>query len=240
MTPDLVILTGAALTGLAGGGHCAVMCGGLAAGFPARGGRPGLVTALLPNLGRLVGYAAAGAVAGGLGHGIVRVADTPGFAVTLRVAAGAVLLLAGLRLLTGRQALAILAGPQRALHRLLAPLQRRLLPLDSDAKRFAAGILWGWLPCGLSTTLLALAWLRGNALDGTAVMAAFGLGTLPVMLPLTWAGARLGRRLQDGPLRLGAGAVVTACGLVSVAAPWLAQAPALHGVLASLGCLPRL
>lgn len=46
-------------------------------------------------------------------------------------------------------------------------------------------MLWGWLPCGLSTTLLAAAWLQADALNGALTMAAFGLGTLPMMLPLT-------------------------------------------------------
>jgi sulfite exporter TauE/SafE len=67
-------------------------------------------------------------------------------------------------------------------------------------------------------------------------MAAFGLGTLPVMVPLTWAGARLGQRLQRGPWRTGAGLLVIASGLLTIAAPWLMQLPAVHGLLEALGC----
>ena len=66
--------------------------------------------------------------------------------------------------------------------------------------------------------------------------AAFGLGTLPVMVPLTWAGARFGQRLQRGRLRTGAGTLVIASGLLTIAAPWLMQVPGLHGVLDALGC----
>ena len=97
-------------------------------------------------------------------------------------------------------------------------------------------MLWGWMPCGLSTTLLAAAWLQASAAHGAMTMAAFGLGTLPVMLPLTWAGARVGQRLQRGAWRTGSGLLVIAAGLSTLAAPWLVHVPALHGVLAALGC----
>jgi uncharacterized protein len=69
-------------------------------------------------------------------------------------------------------------------------------------------------------------------------MAAFGLGTLPVMLPLTWSGARMGRWLQRPPLRTVLAATVLAAGLLTLSAPWLMQVPALHGPLAALGCRP--
>ena len=97
-------------------------------------------------------------------------------------------------------------------------------------------MLWGWLPCGLSATLLTTAWLQASALHGALTMTAFGLGTLPIMLPLTWSGARLGQRLQRGGLRIAAGALVLSAGLVTLSAPWLMQVPALHGALSALGC----
>ena len=122
----------------------------------------------------------------------------------------------------------------------LRPLQRRLLlATDSSGKRIALGMLWGWMPCGLSTTLLAAAWLQASALNGALTMAAFGLGTLPLMLPLTWSGARLGQRLLRGRWRNAAAALVLVAGVVTLASPWLMQHPALHGVLAALGCVPR-
>jgi sulfite exporter TauE/SafE len=67
-------------------------------------------------------------------------------------------------------------------------------------------------------------------------MAAFGLGTLPVMLPLTWSGARMGQWLQRPALRNGAAILVMCAGLLTLAGPWLVQVPALHGALAALGC----
>ena len=99
-------------------------------------------------------------------------------------------------------------------------------------------MLWGWMPCGLSTTMLAAAWFQADARNGALTMAAFGLGTLPLMVPLTWSGTRLGQRLQRGGWRIAAGLLVLCAGLVVTAAPWLMRHPALHSILAALGCLP--
>ena len=94
------------------------------------------------------------------------------------------------------------------------------------------------MPCGLSLSLLTVAWLQANAVGGAWVMAVFGIATLPVMLPLTWSGARMGRWLQRPGLRTALACFVLAAGLLTRAAPWLMQVPALHGVLAALGCQP--
>ena len=241
MTPDWLVLGSALLAGLLGGVHCAAMCGGIATAFPAMrrtvGNRSAsLRAALEPNLGRVAGYTLAGAIAGALGHGIVTLAQLPALSLALRAAVGVVLIVAALRLLDLKGRLAFLAAPGAAGYRLLQPLQRRLLPADSGAKRFAAGIVWGWLPCGLSATLLAAAWLQAQALQGALTMFAFGLGTLPLMVSLTWSGARLGQWLRRGPWRIAAGLFVLASGLLTVTAPWLLHVPALHHVLSALGC----
>jgi len=61
---------------------------------------------------------------------------------------------------------------------------------------------------------------------------------LPVMLPLTWSGQRIAGILQRPPLRHLAAGMVLVMGLVTIAAPWLMQLPALHGALSALGCVP--
>lgn len=237
MSIDWLTLGAAWLAGLMGGVHCAAMCGGIATGFSAMGGpRPSWRQALEPNLGRVLGYTIAGAIAGAFGHGIVRVAGNDWLALGLRVAVGAVLVVTALRLLDRKGRLSFLSRTGDGLWQTLRPLQRRLLPANTSGRRLALGMLWGWMPCGLSTTLLAAAWLQADGFHGAATMAAFGLGTLPVMLPLTWSGARIGQRLQRGGWRTGAGLLVLAAGVLTMTAPWLMQAPALHGVLSALGC----
>jgi sulfite exporter TauE/SafE len=235
MPIDWLTLLAALLSGLTGGLHCAAMCGGIATSFPAMGARGDLRYVIEPNLGRVLGYVIAGAVAGGIGGGVVAVARMPWLSTGLRAAVGLALVLAAVRLLDTRGRLAFLRG-NGAMWRWLRPLQGRLLPANSHARRIALGVLWGWLPCGLSTTLLAAAWLQADARNGALTMAAFGLGTLPVMLPLTWSGARLGGWLQRPALRNGAALMVLSAGVLTLAAPWMVHVPLLHGVLDALGC----
>jgi hypothetical protein len=46
----------------------------------------------------------------------------------------------------------------------------------------------------------------------------------------------MGQRLQRGGWRAAMGGVVLASGVLTLAAPWLAHAPLVHGALAALGC----
>jgi hypothetical protein len=242
MPIDWLVLSAALLAGLFGGVHCAAMCGAIATSLSFGRSAPGpaaqWLQALQPNLGRILGYTLAGAIVGGFGHGLVALAQAPTLMFAMRMAVGITMVLVAVRMLSPATRFNPMARPGRALWQRLQPLQRALLPADTAVKRIGIGLLWGWLPCGLSATLLATAWLQADTVNSALTMLAFGLGTLPVMLPLTWSGARLGQRLQRGGLRTAAGVFVLLAGLITLAAPWLMQVPALHGVLAALGCLP--
>lgn len=235
MPVDGLVLGAALLTGVLGGAHCAAMCGGIATSLSVQQ-RGGWWVALQPNLGRVLGYTLAGAVVGGFGHALLGVARLPALGVALRAAVGIVLIVAATQLLDRRATRGFPRTAGGLPWQWLRPFQRRMLPANTTGKRVLLGALWGWMPCGLSTTVLAAAWLQTSAVHGAATMAAFGLGTLPVMLPLTWAGARLGQRLQRSRWRIVAGGVVLASGVLTLAGPWLVHAPALHGALAALGC----
>jgi len=236
MPIDWVTLGAALLSGLLGSAHCAAMCGGIATGFSAMSPRKGWSVAWEANLGRVGGYTLAGAVVGGIGSGILSIARMQWLTLGLRMLVGVVLIVVALRLLDRRNRLGFLSKPGVGTWRLLRPLQQRLMPADTHLKRIGLGMLWGWLPCGLSTTLLIAAWLQATAINGALTMAAFGLGTLPVMLPLTWSGARLGRWLQQPTRRTVAAMFILSAGVVTMAAPWLMKISALHGVLGALGC----
>src|SRR5688572_15924433 len=90
MGPDWIVLGAAMLTGLLGGAHCAAMCGGIATGLSIQQ-RGGWWMALQPNLGRVLGYTAAGAVVGAFGHGLLDAARLPWLGIALRATVGAVL-----------------------------------------------------------------------------------------------------------------------------------------------------
>jgi sulfite exporter TauE/SafE len=236
MNADALVIGSALVSGLMGSAHCAAMCGGIATGFAVPGTRAGWLQALQPNLGRLLGYAAMGAVAGGFGHGIVSVAAAQPVAQVLRAAVGLVLLVVALRLLDRNGRHAYLALPGRFAARLFAPLSRLAPHGSGGPRRLVAGLLWGLLPCGLSSTVLLAAWLQASALQGGLTMLAFGIGTLPVMLPLSWSGARLGQWLDRAGWRAAAGALVMLAGVSTLAAPWLGLMPGAHRILTALGC----
>src|SRR3546814_15149187 len=102
---------------------------------------------------------------GGGGDGVRDVARMQSLAIAMRAAVGVVLVVAALRLLGVGRALGFSAMPGARLWSWLRPLQRRvLLSADGPGKRIALGMLWGWMPCGLSTTMLAAAWLQANAM----------------------------------------------------------------------------
>ena len=236
MPIDGLVLLAAFVSGLLGTVHCAAMCGGIATSL-STGQRDTLWKAALPNLGRVLGYALAGAIVGGIGGGLLQLARVPELGIAMRAMVGIVLVIVGLRLLDRHHRLPNFGGGAGSrLWRWLAPLRARIWPADTAGKRLALGMVWGWMPCGLSTTLLAAAWLQASAVHGALTMAAFGLGTLPLMIPLTWAGARIGQRLQHGGLRTLAGTLVIFAGLLTIAGPWLMRVPALHGMLEALGC----
>jgi sulfite exporter TauE/SafE len=235
MPVDLLALGAARLAGLFGGVHCLAMCGGLATGFAVPRGQAPLRHALLLNGGRIGGYTLAGAIVGGLGSALLGFARLPALALGMRALVGVVLLLLAFRMLWPGRA-GWMNGPSLALWRRLQPVRDRLLPRAGRTRPLVLGLFWGWLPCGLSTTLLAAAWLQASALHGALLMLAFGLGTFPLLLSLSWSGARLAGVLARPGWRHGAAVVIAVSGVATLAGPWLADVPALHGVLASLGC----
>ena len=256
MPLDLLVLGAAFLAGLMGSVHCMAMCGGIATGlsaasalpdsrprvapanarFGAAGAGPALAAATLLNAGRISGYALAGALVSAFGGALVRAAEAPAWQAAWRVALGLALMSIALRVAGAGDRWNGLARIGATLWRALAPLQRRLVPARTWPRRFALGVLWGWLPCGLSSSLLFVAWLQADVVNGALVMLSFGAGTMPAMVPLTWSGAR-GAAALAGRRRMIAAAIFFA-GLLTAAAPWLMQVPALHAVLAALGCRP--
>jgi sulfite exporter TauE/SafE len=236
MPIDLPVLLAALLSGALGGLHCVAMCGALATGLSACGpaGQPGR-TALLLNVGRVGGYALAGAVVGGLGGGLLGLARIEGLAMTLRAAVGVVMVVVAVRLWRP-QWFAAPRAVRLGTWRVVQALRARCVPARGPLRPLLLGVFWGWLPCGLSTMLLAAAWLQASALHGALLMAAFGLGTLPLMAMLTWTGARGADVLARPGLRHGAAGVVAALGVLTVVAPMLAHVPAAQALLTGLGC----
>jgi sulfite exporter TauE/SafE len=227
------------VVGLLGSVHCVGMCGGIvgalstlpgrtappaiirAAAFPvpvrtvSRAATP-LLNVAAYNLGRIGSYMAAGALAGGLAGGARSLAALPALQAVAWWLANLMLVALGLYLMDAWRGLAHVEQLGRALWSRLQPLARSLGPPDSPGKMLAAGAVWGWLPCAMVYSVLATAMLSGSAASGAAMMLAFGLGTLPALLSLGVAGARLRSALQRRGVRIASGVVVLGFGVLGL------------------------
>ena len=169
------------LIGLLGGTHCVGMCGGIVSALT-MGGPPRFVLHLAYNSGRIISYALAGAIAGGLGGLSLILSGQLPVRIALYVLANLMLVALGFYLIGITQALAFTERFGKRLWVHLQPLGKRYLPAQTVAQAFLLGLVWGWLPCGLVYSALATALTSGSALHGAGLMLAFGLGTLPNLL----------------------------------------------------------
>ncbi|MGA1561416.1 MAG: sulfite exporter TauE/SafE family protein, partial [Gammaproteobacteria bacterium] len=141
------------LVGLLGAVHCAGMCGGVVTALsfstaPAHATRMrGFLLAY--NLGRISSYTLAGFLAGSVGWLLLQSQALLPIAGVLQVLAVGLLLAMGLWLSDVWRGLSHLEALGARLWRRLEPLARPWLPLRSMPKAYMAGLLWGWLPCGL-------------------------------------------------------------------------------------------
>lgn len=194
-------LTAAFLLGLFSSAHCVGMCGGimgaLSMAIPADAKARRWVILLSYNLGRILSYTLMGAIVGVFARQITE----SGGAVWLRWLAGLLLIAMGLYLANWWRGLTYLETGGRYLWAYLQPLGKALMPVDNPTKAVALGGIWGWLPCGLVYSALAYAMAQGDALGGSAVMLAFGLGTLPAVLATGFVAQQLARLLQRRHIR---------------------------------------
>src|SRR5512134_898572 len=206
------------LVGLLGGVHCLGMCGGIVGALSLQkpGGRPAARFQLAYNLGRILSYGAAGALAGALGAAGLLLAGAAPARVALFVLANLMLIALGLYLMGAWQGVAALERAGGAVWALVRPIALRFIPVDSWPRALASGLLWGWLPCGLVYSVLTTAMFAGSAGRGFLVMAVFGLGTLPNLLAIGVAAERIRPVLQRRWVRVAAGLVVAAFGVIGL------------------------
>ena len=218
------LLLGMLLTGFASGVHCAGMCGGFVSAFSAarivrlcdarRDRAREWLGPLALSTGRVATYTLAGAIAGALGGAVAQALPVQ---TALFVVANAMLVLAGLYVATAGRGLARLEALGAPVWRRLQPGAARLFGVRSLHATFAAGMLWGLLPCGLVYGALAVAALAGSPARGAATMLAFGLGTAPTLLAIGLAAGRVRAWTSRPAARLAAGALILGFGVYGLA-----------------------
>jgi sulfite exporter TauE/SafE len=215
------------LIGLLGGVHCAGMCGGIVSALSfqnqsiklvafsaAQASEPKLWQLHLAyNCGRIFSYTLAGAILGGLGSlGLLLNAVLP-VQMGLYLAANLMMIALGIYLIGVTQSLAFTERAGQWLWRRIQPMTRHFVPARRVSQALPLGMLWGWLPCGLVYSVLAMTLLTGSAVRGAATMLAFGLGTLPNLMAAGLLLVKFRKVVQGRALRLSAGSLVMAFGL---------------------------
>ncbi|WP_370587851.1 sulfite exporter TauE/SafE family protein [Psychrobacter sp. JCM 18901] len=194
----IALLVAALLMGFFGSPHCLGMCGGLVTAFglsmkdvsPAK--RRALVATY--HFGRLTSYALLGLIAGLIGITVLKPLmmgnSTP------RILLGLVLVFVGVTML-GAPFLTKLERFGMRFWQYLSPLRQKVFPLNTFPRALTAGLLWGFLPCGLVYGALLIAVVAHNPLSGAALMFVFGLGTIPMLVAthetVGWLRDKIGR-----------------------------------------------
>ncbi|NSL55568.1 sulfite exporter TauE/SafE family protein [Uliginosibacterium aquaticum] len=216
------------LIGLLGGAHCIGMCGGIVSALssPVPGAAPVWSRQLAYNFGRIASYALIGGLVGAIGSASMLFNRVLPLQLMLFVLANLMLIGMGLYLMGFTRALAGVERGGQLLWRRIQPLSKRFLPVRSWRQALPVGFLWGFLPCGLTYSVLSLALVNGSAVRGAGLMLAFGAGTLPNLLFAGILLARYRNLVRSRSFRLVAGLVVLFFGIYG-----LIRAPELGGLL---------
>src|SRR6266536_115904 len=169
--------------------HCVQMCGPIVLSYSIALEQPGvqrrtpalLFGHLAYNGGRILTYAALGAIAGLLGNTISMVGHLAGVGKGLALVGGTLMIIVGLFMFGVLPASGVFGPLFRTTSTALRPVAH-LLSAPGIGKRFLLGLALGLLPCGLVYAAFVRAVATGSPLWGAATMAAFGLGTAGALL----------------------------------------------------------
>lgn len=178
-----LFLTGLTI-GIIGSFHCIGMCGPLALSLPVGKSQNvfrQIASIMAYNIGRVTTYFGLGLLFGAIGKSFALV----GYQQALSIATGVILLVL---LLFGNKMQAKIPVVNRFHNWVKKTLFTLLKKPQNIPVFFLTGVINGLLPCGLVYLAIASAVTTGTALHGGLVMAAFGLGTIPLMAVLMVAG----------------------------------------------------
>jgi sulfite exporter TauE/SafE len=161
--------------------------------------------------GKTFTYVFLGALAGLLGASVI--GQVQGAGPWLGLAVGAVLLLAGVRMLRPPTSLSTTGT---WLGRVLAPAFRWAHGAEAAGGPFALGAATGLLPCGLVYIAAAQGAGVGSPLGGAVLMASFGAGTVPVLLAIGLLGHGAVARFGAARMRVTGGVLLLLAGCAGV------------------------
>ena len=215
--------------GLFGSPHCLGMCGGIVTAFGlsmqhvSDSKKNGLI--LTYHLGRLISYSLLGLIASLVGVAIFQSIMSNS---APRIVLGAVLVLIGLAML-GLPLFNQLEKVGMRFWQSLAPIRKKVFPIDSFGKALFAGLLWGFLPCGLVYGALMMAIAGNNIATGAALMFVFGLGTMPMLIATQKTVGMLQSSIKNFRLRQINGVIMMLSGLAVIFIPMMMHHNHNHG-----------
>jgi len=183
----LALLLTALWMGLMGGPHCLVMCAAPCAMIAKTAGKQSTRAWMIFQMGRVVGYAALGAVAA---LSIQWIGDLSVHQVALRhlwsLFHVLAMMLGVVLMWKAQQPLFFIRGSRWVWQKIMPnhrPTQTQLHLI------FLTGALWTFLPCGLLYSVLMVAALTGQAWQGAVVMGVFALSSSVFLLigPVAWS-----------------------------------------------------
>ena len=136
------------------------------------------------NAGRITSYGLGGLIAGILETVLTMPLGDGGGHRALQIISALIMLGAGLHVAGWFPRFAYIEKAGAVIWRQLEPKAFRLIPIETLPKAFIFGMVWGWLPCGLVYTALAVAATSGDVFRSTLTMLAFGLGTMPAVMSI--------------------------------------------------------
>ena len=174
-------LVAAFFAGLFSIGHCLPMCGGIAVAVAQStkqltGPRRWLMVSSY-SIGRVVTYSLLGASLGFFAQWLSGQAGQ-WFSLIVRCLSGVMLILMGLYVSRWWMGLTRLERVGAGLWRRISPYFSKLMLINQPGQAILAGMLWGFLPCGLIYSALTIAAARDDWAQSAMFMMMFGLGTL--------------------------------------------------------------
>jgi len=223
---DLALAFTALLLGLAGSVHCIAMCAAPSAAAVRACAGTGHGRDAWPafHVGRLLGYALAGAVAAASVGALARwSAWSPALRPLWTLLHIAALALGLWLLVRGRQP-EWLERVGRGTRRSAAPARDGWQRLHGPVKAGAAGLAWAAWPCGLLQSALMVAALANGAAGGAMVMAVFAIASAPALGLAPWLWGRWasgqGASAQMLSARVNGGAIRVAGVLLAAVSAW--------------------
>ena len=209
----------AIVIGFLGGAHCIGMCGGIVSAMSisikSLNKNKIILLNIFYNIGRILSYIFAGAVAGSFGLLLGKSMGV--MPIILNILASFFIIALGFYIAGIVNMLRFTETLGDKIWLKIQPLANKLYPFTNVYQAISAGFVWGFIPCGMVYALLAWAVTSSSPILGAWYMLGFGIGTFPVLVAIGLFSQKLKSISRNKWLKLIAGGLIIAYGLFRLA-----------------------